>query len=381
MNIDRGEIKMNSPQATLRDKIIRFFSSAELEVLCFDLGIKHEFLEGKTLPNKVQSLIEYCARHQKLDELYKQLKTSRENEEWPDQLLEEIKKQNSRQDYLFPTSKPKNLSLVYSLIVGLIIVIAGVLYFVFSNSPREGELTAATTPETLSQVSTVTEAPATNTPMPSPSTFSTPTSVPEETLEPETTEENMLAPYFFDEFESDSIDSAKWEDGVGEPFAYFSIKNGHLYSPSEMVPGCENGWCMITMQALDDGTFSMLETKLTMVSESTDGLINFNTSCTVAPYTSMTLELVSDGRVIGRHQLESGGPMVALDWDYEVVQGQEYIIRLEQAEGGVNVFIGDMQMEPPFPCPEMGDWFNVGSASISGGYAEAIIDYIYLWEE
>ncbi|MEM7114252.1 MAG: hypothetical protein AAF614_17590, partial [Chloroflexota bacterium] len=53
----------------LRQKIIRHFSSSELQDLCFDLGIDYESLDGVAKKDKVRELISYAIRRNQLQVL------------------------------------------------------------------------------------------------------------------------------------------------------------------------------------------------------------------------------------------------------------------------------------------------------------------------
>ena len=68
--------------APLRDQLLRTFNLAELNGLCFDLGIDFESLAGQTRPEKAQSLVAYCDRHNRMDELLARVRALRPHVEW-----------------------------------------------------------------------------------------------------------------------------------------------------------------------------------------------------------------------------------------------------------------------------------------------------------
>ena len=68
--------------APLRDQLLRTFNLAELNGLCFDLGIDFESLAGQTRPEKAQSLVAYCDRHNRMDELLARAWALRPHIDW-----------------------------------------------------------------------------------------------------------------------------------------------------------------------------------------------------------------------------------------------------------------------------------------------------------
>ncbi|GIK58136.1 MAG: hypothetical protein HND44_10705 [Chloroflexi bacterium] len=69
----------------LRDLLNEHFNNAELNQLCFDLGIEYENLPGpKTRIGKAQSLVEHCLRHGRLPDLLTHCHIQRPHVAWPD---------------------------------------------------------------------------------------------------------------------------------------------------------------------------------------------------------------------------------------------------------------------------------------------------------
>jgi len=66
---------------SMRDKIMRSYNLAELQDLCFDLGINHE-LFPKHINGFARELIRYCERIGRLEELLAALKATRPHLEW-----------------------------------------------------------------------------------------------------------------------------------------------------------------------------------------------------------------------------------------------------------------------------------------------------------
>lgn len=56
-----------------RHFLVEYFSYEELQSLCFDLGILHDHLEGKTVPTKADALIIYCYQRSLVDKLHDRL--------------------------------------------------------------------------------------------------------------------------------------------------------------------------------------------------------------------------------------------------------------------------------------------------------------------
>jgi len=71
------------PRHRLYVMIRDLFNLAELQELTFDLGVFWEHLAGETLPQRVQSLIEFCERNGRLYMLIDKCQRLRPGLEWP----------------------------------------------------------------------------------------------------------------------------------------------------------------------------------------------------------------------------------------------------------------------------------------------------------
>ncbi|KAA3664293.1 MAG: hypothetical protein DWQ04_06535 [Chloroflexi bacterium] len=80
----------NKDFTQLRKLLIHHFNIAELRVLCFDLGVDYEELEGTTKTTKMQDLILYLERRGELPLLIDAVREARPGVNWPD-LSEESK--------------------------------------------------------------------------------------------------------------------------------------------------------------------------------------------------------------------------------------------------------------------------------------------------
>ncbi len=67
----------------LRSKMGQYFSTGDIETLCFDMDIPYEDLGGEGLGAKILSLIVYCQHHDRLEELVEQVRTARPKVAWP----------------------------------------------------------------------------------------------------------------------------------------------------------------------------------------------------------------------------------------------------------------------------------------------------------
>ncbi len=74
----------NKNLTQLRKMLIRHFSIAELRVLCFDLGVDYEELEGTAKTTKMQDLILHLERRGELNQLIEAAKEERPGVNWPD---------------------------------------------------------------------------------------------------------------------------------------------------------------------------------------------------------------------------------------------------------------------------------------------------------
>jgi hypothetical protein len=75
----RGE----KPLQTLHELIVQRFNEGEINELAFGLGIEHENLSGETRAALALSLIDYCTRHDLLQELVAACIRLRPTVEWP----------------------------------------------------------------------------------------------------------------------------------------------------------------------------------------------------------------------------------------------------------------------------------------------------------
>lgn len=67
----------------LRQMINNNFNLDELQMLCFDLNIAYDDLQGKSKPEKIRELIIYCERRELLPELVRLCQELRPNADWP----------------------------------------------------------------------------------------------------------------------------------------------------------------------------------------------------------------------------------------------------------------------------------------------------------
>lgn len=71
-------------KSRLRDLIFEYFSLVEIKSLCFDIDINYDELSGDTLKLKIQELIFYCYRHDKIMELISTCESLRPQVNWRD---------------------------------------------------------------------------------------------------------------------------------------------------------------------------------------------------------------------------------------------------------------------------------------------------------
>ncbi len=57
--------------------IYQHYNLDEMRTLCFELGIKYGDIDGVTRQRKAQALIEYCDRHDLLDDLIRHIQQTR----------------------------------------------------------------------------------------------------------------------------------------------------------------------------------------------------------------------------------------------------------------------------------------------------------------
>ncbi|MCB8978668.1 MAG: hypothetical protein H6657_14705 [Ardenticatenaceae bacterium] len=81
----------------LRKLLIRHFNIAELRIICFDLDVDFEELEGPNKTTKMQDLINYLHRRNELHLLIGEVKDQRPSVKWPN--LDEPSIKNSTKSF------------------------------------------------------------------------------------------------------------------------------------------------------------------------------------------------------------------------------------------------------------------------------------------
>lgn len=83
----------------LRNLISSHFNKSELRNLAYDLRINHENLPGETLHDLSRELIEWCRRHQQIEELIAQCKSLRPKVDW-NSIYQELVNRNHKYPFL-----------------------------------------------------------------------------------------------------------------------------------------------------------------------------------------------------------------------------------------------------------------------------------------
>ncbi len=65
--------------ARLGQMLYTHFDPAEIDCLCFTLGINHHDIDGHTHARRAAALVEYCDRHGQLPDLLKRIREERPN--------------------------------------------------------------------------------------------------------------------------------------------------------------------------------------------------------------------------------------------------------------------------------------------------------------
>lgn len=65
--------------ARLGQMLHNHFDPAEIDTLCFALGINHHDIDGHTHARRTAALVEYCDRHGRLPDLLKRIREERPN--------------------------------------------------------------------------------------------------------------------------------------------------------------------------------------------------------------------------------------------------------------------------------------------------------------
>lgn len=68
----------------LRDKLVQYFSLAELDDLCFKVGVDDEEIPGQTRPEKAREMVQYFQRRNRLPELLAACRAERPTVQWLD---------------------------------------------------------------------------------------------------------------------------------------------------------------------------------------------------------------------------------------------------------------------------------------------------------
>jgi hypothetical protein len=101
---DSKHISTN-PLADLRESIRGRFNLNELRILTSNLNVPFEEIEGETHQNKVQSLLEYVVRHDRMPDLLHHLKIQRPTVNW-ERLVSAVKSDVVNAPFSMPPSEP-----------------------------------------------------------------------------------------------------------------------------------------------------------------------------------------------------------------------------------------------------------------------------------
>ena len=77
-------------KAKLRNLLIKYFNSSDLDNLCFDLNIEYESIAGNTKEDKARELITHCFRHGILDTLVNRCRELRPHVDWNEFTTSEV---------------------------------------------------------------------------------------------------------------------------------------------------------------------------------------------------------------------------------------------------------------------------------------------------
>ena len=90
----------------LRKLLTRHFNISELQIICFDIGVDYEELEGLNKTTKVQGLINYLQRRNELRLLIGEAKEQRPSVNWPD--INSLEHENPIEGFSFNYERATN---------------------------------------------------------------------------------------------------------------------------------------------------------------------------------------------------------------------------------------------------------------------------------
>lgn len=142
-------------QSDLRAKIAEHFSTEEINVLAFDLGIQPDQLSGTARDSKSLSLVSQLARQGRLEELVDQVRKKRSKVDWPDvpapnqqkkDELNYIPEDEQEQKLSLPVSQLKKVALKGLQILVIALLVWGTFQLGrWSSETRTGEVTREVT--------------------------------------------------------------------------------------------------------------------------------------------------------------------------------------------------------------------------------------------
>jgi hypothetical protein len=99
-----GNKNAPTPAAQLRQQLVTYFSTEELQAMAFDLGIDWETLSGDSKITKAGDLIQHAARNDKIVDLVNTARAARPNADWNDAGVAAAT--NPKQFLFVPDDKP-----------------------------------------------------------------------------------------------------------------------------------------------------------------------------------------------------------------------------------------------------------------------------------
>lgn len=146
-----------------------------------------------------------------------------------------------------------------------------------------------------------------------------------------------------------------------------------------LVPNSSENWIQYLVGIKDVPDFDTVEKRLAIV-DGESSVSGFNTSCT-EDGGGLFFELHTDNSIQGKYKLNDGAETEDLPWKATHEFKKFYTVRIVQDGAKARAFVDGQELEPPYPCDSIGDWFNMGVGMSSGGEIEAAFDYVRLWRD
>jgi hypothetical protein len=175
--------------------------------------------------------------------------------------------------------------------------------------------------------------------------------------------------FFADDFNGTEIDLNRWDPKRPG----LSVQNGYLVA--NFKQGGKDFGTQSLEAKLNHTRFQVVELSAAVLGGSENGVLGLNTSCG-GQSNAMYFEIRPGGLIEGSYDAAAG--RTGLRWEKLAAPVVTYTVRLMQDGDVVRAYVNDVEMQEPYPCPAMGDWFVIGAGASPQDYIQGHYDYVRL---